>query len=116
MPPELNEDTMCGALSPQVDGKGRPAIRATVSRGAGKPLPRGAPPQPGELARRERKLGPFHRGPSTARRGRKGTVGGQSFAESSPDDRARKGFTRSSGRGKMMVEFFSVAISVRVCR
>lgn len=44
------------------------------------------------------------------------TDGDQSFAESLPVCNSRKGFTRSSGRGKMMVEFFSVAISVRVCR
>ena len=76
--------------------------------------PRGGAVQPGWIARRPPR-GFGHR-LLTARRGGKGTVGGQSFAESFPEDRSRKGFTRSSGRGKMMVEFFSVAISVRVCR
>ncbi len=44
-----------------------------------------------------------------------GQVGRQSLEESPlPVCSSRKGFTRSSGRGKMMVEFFSLAMSVSV--
>ena len=47
--------------------------------------------------------------------GSAGQAGRQSLEESPlPVCSSRKGFTRSSGRGKMMVEFFSLAMSVSV--